>query len=170
MPCRQWEMEDGRRGTEDGGRRTEDGRQRTEDGGRGTEDGGRRTEDGGRRTGDGGRGTEDGELRTDMGEPIQSFKELRVYQLACDPHALAWTSCRLCSEGRGDEREIREVGPEVASVGGGQAVGLHGGVGGNQEIGDEMLAWSAFAPIAEEGLACEVGGLWRDGVEVDLDR
>ena len=162
--------EDGGRRTEDRGRRTEDGGRRTGDGGRGTEDGGRRTEDGGRRTGDGGRGTEDGELRTDMGEPIQSFKELRVYQLACDPHALAWTSCRLCSEGRGDEREIREVGPEVASVGGGQAVGLHGGVGGNQEIGDEMLAWSAFAPIAEEGLACEVGGLWRDGVEVDLDR
>ena len=90
-----------------------------EDGRGETDDGGRRTEDGGRRTGDGGRGTEDGELRTDMGEPIQSFKELRVYQLACDPHALAWTSCRLCSEGRGDEREIREVGPEVTSVGGG---------------------------------------------------
>jgi len=51
------------------------------------------------------------------------------------------------SGGRGDEHEIREIGPEVASVGGGQSVGLQGGVGGNQEIGDEMLAWPAFAPM-----------------------
>ena len=58
MPCRQWEMEDGRRGTEDGGRRTGDGGRGTEDGGRRTGDGGRKTEDGRRKTEDGGRKTE----------------------------------------------------------------------------------------------------------------
>ena len=30
-----------------------------------------------------------------MGEPVQSFRELHVYQLASEIHALAWTSCRL---------------------------------------------------------------------------
>ena len=36
-----------------------------------------------------------GRRAEDVGEPVQSFRELHVYQLASEIHALAWTSCRL---------------------------------------------------------------------------
>ncbi len=57
-----------------------------------------------------------------------------------------------------EEVQRGEVGAEVAAIYRGEAVGLHTGVGGDQEIGNEVLAGSAFSPIAEKNLAGEVGG------------
>jgi len=72
--------------------------------------------------------------------------------------------------GRGSEQgQSGEVGAEVAAVEGGETVGLHTGVGGDEEVGDELLAWPTLAPIAQEYLAGEVSGGGGDGIVSDTE-
>jgi hypothetical protein len=40
-------------------------------------------------------------------------------------------------------------------------------VGGDDEVGDELLAWPTLAPIAQEHLAGEVSGGGGDGIISD---
>ena len=56
---------------------------------------------------------------------------------------------------------------QVAAIDGDEAVGLDLGVGGDEEIGNEVLARTAGLPIALEGLSCQVGGLRSDGLVGD---
>jgi len=66
-----------------------------------------------------------------------------------------------------EEGEFREPLAQVAAVDGGEAVGLDSGVGGDEEIGDEMLAWTAGLAVALEGETGKVGGGGRDGIVGD---
>ena len=71
---------------------------------------------------------------------------------------------------RGSEQgQSGEVGAEVAAVKGGETVGLHTGVGGDEEVGDELLAWPTLAPIAQGYLAGEVSGGGCDGIVSDTE-
>ncbi len=74
---------------------------------------------------------------------------------------------RLCQ--RSEDCQCGEVRAEVAAVEGGEAVCLDAGVGGDEEIRDEVQAWSAVAPVAQEDLASEVSGRWGDGIINDVE-
>ena len=58
--------------------------------------------------------------------------------------------------------------PKVMDIGG-ETVGLHTGVGGDEEVGYELLAWPTLAPIAQEYLAGEVSGGGFDGIVSDTE-
>lgn len=51
-----------------------------------------------------------------------------------------------------------------AAVHGGKAVGLRAGVGGDEEVRDEVSARSAFAQVAQEHLAGQVSALRRESI------
>lgn len=53
------------------------------------------------------------------------------------------------------KHQFWEVPAQVPTVSGGEAVGLGLGVGGDQEVGDQMLAWAAVFAIPPEGLTGE---------------
>jgi hypothetical protein len=46
---------------------------------------------------------------------------------------------------------------------------LDTGVGGDEEIRDEIEAWPAMAPVAQEDLAGEVSGRRGDGIVEDVE-
>ena len=57
----------------------------------------------------------------------------------------------------------------IATVEGGEAVGLNAGVGGDENIRDEVQAWPAVTPVAQENLTSEVSGRRGDGIVVDVE-
>jgi len=63
-----------------------------------------------------------------------------------------------------------EVGAEVAAVDRREAVGLDAGMGGDEEVRDEIESWAPMASIAQEDLAGEVGGCRGDGVVEDVEQ
>lgn len=68
-----------------------------------------------------------------------------------------------------EDGQSGEVGSEVAAINGRETVGLHTGMGGDEEIRDEVLAWPALAPIAQEHLAGEVSGGGCHGIVGDTE-
>lgn len=72
-------------------------------------------------------------------------------------------------ENLSEEGKVWEITPEVATVDGGETVGLDAGVGGDKEIGEKIEVRSTFATVAKENLAGEVGGGGFDRVVVDVE-
>ena len=68
------------------------------------------------------------------------------------------------------QHQAGKVGAEVATVEGGEAVCLNAGVGGDEKVRDEVQAWSAVAPVAQEDLAGEVSGRRGDGIVEDVQQ
>ena len=56
---------------------------------------------------------------------------------------------------------------QVAAIDGGEAVGLGLGVGGDEEIGNKVLAGATGLPVALEGLSRQVGSFRCDGLVGD---
>ena len=52
-----------------------------------------------------------------------------------------------------EQGQSGEIGAKIAAINRGEAIGLGAGVGGDEEVRDEMLARSAFAPVAQKHLA-----------------
>ena len=73
----------------------------------------------------------------------------------------------LCQ--RSEDGQCGEVRADIATVEGGEAVGLNTGVGGDEEIRECVCARTALAPITKENLAGEVSGGGADGIVGDAE-
>lgn len=48
---------------------------------------------------------------------------------------------------RGQSGQIGEIGAEIAAIDGGETIGLHTGVSGDEKVRDEVLSWPTFPPV-----------------------